>query len=43
MEVSRHVIFTAGPDPLEFGMLAKNENASNGLEFRQFTAKFNAW
>ena len=42
MEVSRHVTVTPGPDPPEFGMLAKDGNASNGLEFRQFTVKFNA-
>ena len=35
--------FTPGPDPPEFEMLAKDENASNGPEFRQFTVTFNAW
>ena len=29
VEVSRHVIFTPGPDPPDFGMLAKDGNASN--------------
>ena len=43
MEVSRHVIFTPGPHPPGFGMLAKDGNASNGLEFRQLKVKFNAW